>query len=190
MVRFKLRKLLSEKSFTIEFQSHNGSIQTPAIPPSRAYRKMFQSHNGSIQTSQIENWPELTAYVSIPQWFDSNMFKSYKLSSAFNCFNPTMVRFKLLFCATEQAWQRCFNPTMVRFKRATLVVSIASKVKFQSHNGSIQTRSIVQTATTTYLGFNPTMVRFKHGTQIVINKAVSTSFNPTMVRFKLFSCIG
>ena len=98
----------------------------------------FQSHNGSIQTEVVAR-------------------ERHRLKR----FNPTMVRFRRSGKAGLTAKMSSFNPTMVRFRLSVLymlivkylvsipqwfdsddasTVIIIFKVRFQSHNGSIQTR--------------------------------------------------
>ena len=97
------------------------------------------------------------------------------------CFNPTMVRFRLTMPDNYRRDAECFNPTMVRFRRVRVGIPAQQKM-FQSHNGSIQTRTgdrlrrrhpwfqshngSIQTRTSAKKSaaerrFNPTMVRFR-----------------------------
>ncbi len=161
MVRFKLRVALQGDEAVEEFQSHNGSIQTADADMTANGHVAFQSHNGSIQTRPRLSEPPIVSRfnptmvrfkhclsrysarnlkVSIPQWFDSNCSARRYRSRLMRVSIPQWFDSNLatannlihkLFVSIPQ-W---FDSNLRR--RCGEV----GERSFQSHNGSIQTRS-------------------------------------------------
>ncbi len=52
------------------FQFHTGSIKAILTPQPSATALEFQFHTGSIKAIGPESYKGLSAYVSIPHWFD------------------------------------------------------------------------------------------------------------------------
>ena len=120
-----------------KFQSHSGSIKTEISKRYLLRSPIFQSHSGSIKTAQIKR-------------------KRNKI----NNFNPTLVRLKqhILCCKIQLPLD--FNPTLVRLK--LLSWALRSEISsFQSHSGSIKTRTSTWAADHVMSYFNPTLVRLK-----------------------------
>ena len=56
------------------------------------------------------------------------------------CFNPTLVRLRLIPPQASMAYYRCFNPTLVRLRPITDALPGSLLRLFQSHAGSIEAK--------------------------------------------------
>jgi len=168
---------------SIEFQFHSGSIQTPTGATPTSFVSVFQFHSGSIQTFQCQT-----------------------LSVECECFNSTLVRFKLpLPTATTSPWTGFqFHSGSIQTRR--MPPGVLRRRMFQFHSGSIQTpaaapHNSASSAVSIPLWFdsnwahaepvrrpagrfNSTLVRFKPQGALYRN-GPKNGFNSTLVRFKL-----
>ncbi len=97
LVRLRLCGLLRLPARNPRFQSHAGSIEAHSINSSASPQSQFQSHAGSIEAS-----------CAARRRRDSR-----------SCFNPTLVRLRLLSSRSSATSMTRFNPTLVRLRRCT-----------------------------------------------------------------------
>ena len=103
----------------------------------------FQSHNGSIQTDKPLSVHVDEGVVSIPQWFDSDLVAVENFLAFFDVSIPQWFDSDIFsHCGLFKS--RMFQSHNGSIQTSSPVISIVRVYEFQSHNGSIQTLPVAQ----------------------------------------------